>query len=240
MSCKHDKEVYCENCGKLHDGSYGSGRFCSAHCSYSHNAKKIKRRVNNLPPHPKTPSKPGGWVCNLCGKVYRTRRLLEEHKKTDKHPGGAARIPWNKGLTKDDPRVAKCGHKEWWTDQRRHEQSLRKKKFYAENPEKHPNRILANNRSNMSYPERVAFDWLVKNNIQFEHQYRLWDRFVDFYIPSMNTLLEVDGNYWHNKEKDDAKDAKASAAGYKTLRISASEKIEERLMTYFFNKNACK
>lgn len=236
MPCKHTKEFYCENCGKLHDGRYGSGRFCSEHCRYSHMSKKVKRRVNNLPLHPKTRSKPGGWTCNLCGKVYRTRRLLEEHKKTDKHPGGLSRIPWNKGLTKDDPRVAKGVHNasEWRTDQRRHEQSLKKKKFYSENPEKHPNRILANNRSHMSYPERVVFDWLVKHNIQFEHQYRLRNRFVDFYVPSMNLLLEVDGAYWHDKETDDAKDAKAVDAGYKTLRISASEKIEDRLMTYFF------
>ena len=25
----------CENCGKEHDGSYGSGRFCSKLCAHS-------------------------------------------------------------------------------------------------------------------------------------------------------------------------------------------------------------
>ena len=29
----------CENCGNEHDGSYGSGRFCSKHCSQSFLAK---------------------------------------------------------------------------------------------------------------------------------------------------------------------------------------------------------
>ena len=29
---KNMKKNICENCGNEHDGSYGSGRFCSAHC----------------------------------------------------------------------------------------------------------------------------------------------------------------------------------------------------------------
>ena len=34
----------CENCHKEHDGSYGSGRFCSLHCRKSYIAKKVKNR----------------------------------------------------------------------------------------------------------------------------------------------------------------------------------------------------
>ena len=34
------KTYICENCGKEHDGLYGSGRFCSDHCRRSHNGKK--------------------------------------------------------------------------------------------------------------------------------------------------------------------------------------------------------
>lgn len=40
----------CEQCGQEHDGSYGSGRFCSAHCarSFSTSAKRdeINRKVS--------------------------------------------------------------------------------------------------------------------------------------------------------------------------------------------------
>lgn len=32
--------MICENCGKLHDGSYGSGRFCSKFCAHSYVAKQ--------------------------------------------------------------------------------------------------------------------------------------------------------------------------------------------------------
>lgn len=32
--------LICENCGKIHDGSYGSGRFCSKFCAHSYTAKQ--------------------------------------------------------------------------------------------------------------------------------------------------------------------------------------------------------
>ena len=41
------KKSICENCGNEHDGSYGSGRFCSDHCRRSFNGKK--RKPENYP-----------------------------------------------------------------------------------------------------------------------------------------------------------------------------------------------
>lgn len=45
--------MICENCGREHNGIYGSGRFCSSFCSHSFVAKNIsdeanKRRINGL------------------------------------------------------------------------------------------------------------------------------------------------------------------------------------------------
>ena len=36
----------CENCGNSHDGSYGSGRFCSAKCSRSFSTKNKRKEIN--------------------------------------------------------------------------------------------------------------------------------------------------------------------------------------------------
>ena len=69
-----------------------------------------------------------------------------------------------------------------WTPERRKQQSDRKKKLFSEHPEKHPNRILANNRVNMSYPERLVFDWLKSQNIDFEHNRRIDRYYVDFCV----------------------------------------------------------
>ena len=38
----------CENCGNEHDGSYGSGRFCSDHCRRVYSGKKaFEKRDKN-------------------------------------------------------------------------------------------------------------------------------------------------------------------------------------------------
>ena len=38
----------CENCGKEHDGFYGSGRFCSSFCARSFSAKNIIKEKTKI------------------------------------------------------------------------------------------------------------------------------------------------------------------------------------------------
>lgn len=38
--------MQCEKCGKEHDGSYGSGRFCSAHCARSFSTLNNRLEIN--------------------------------------------------------------------------------------------------------------------------------------------------------------------------------------------------
>lgn len=38
--------MICENCGKQHDGSYGSGRFCSSHCARGFSTKSCRESIN--------------------------------------------------------------------------------------------------------------------------------------------------------------------------------------------------
>lgn len=64
MTCKGktmNETHICENCGQEHDGSYGSGRFCSKHCKQSWITKisnKSKKRMNQK------------FVCQRCGKSF--------------------------------------------------------------------------------------------------------------------------------------------------------------------------
>jgi len=99
----------CENCGKEHDSSYGSGRFCSKSCRCSFNSKKqthfaskeelAKRKGFGYK------AKEGGWKCSKCGLIFRTRAELRYHYKEFGHSNNSG---WNKGLTKEtDSRVAK-------------------------------------------------------------------------------------------------------------------------------------
>lgn len=110
-----EQEKYiCENpkCGKEHDGSYGSGRFCSAKCKNAYNlskASKEKQLEHLRKLHASRRYKHGTWICPICNNVFESRRLLKKHEYSE-HPqfyngqrnGGG----WAKGLTKEtDPRI---------------------------------------------------------------------------------------------------------------------------------------
>jgi hypothetical protein len=38
-------KIKCENCGEDHDGSYGSGRFCSIKCARGFSTKEKRKEI---------------------------------------------------------------------------------------------------------------------------------------------------------------------------------------------------
>lgn len=253
----------CDNpdCTKEHDGSYGSGRFCSKHCRCSHNAKKQthfapkeelrRRRCFGFGRKPKE----GGWKCSFCNLVFRTRRELEKHRRETKHPTNQG---WSKGLTKEtDERVMRISKsiskslKEGYafgrlkiTDEMKRTLSIKRKDFLAKNPEKHPNRIVCNTKEHMTYPEQLVNDWLLSKKYKFESQFHwqyirkdgtLHQRYVDFHVEDFKLFIEVDGNYWHKdaKDIDEAKDECAKRDGFLTLRIDPSKNVIQQLENFF-------
>lgn len=82
--------VKCEQCGKDHNGFYGSGRFCSAQCakefiaSKNKGAKnpKVKAHLDKLRLEGKlkyNKAKYGTWKCPVCNKIFETRAMLKTH-----------------------------------------------------------------------------------------------------------------------------------------------------------------
>ena len=107
------KIYICEYCGKEHDGSYGSGRFCSTHCRCAYNGSKASHSTLSLHvAHKKLRAPYGTWKCEYCDDhpIFETRQKLKEHKqKFHPIPKGSS---WNKGLTKEtDKRLAKANAK---------------------------------------------------------------------------------------------------------------------------------
>jgi len=55
--------------------------------------------------------------------------------------------------------------------------------------------------------------------------------FVDFYLPELNLVVEVDGDYWHNlerqKKRDEYRNNKLKELGYKVIRIWGSEILKD-------------
>lgn len=184
-------------------------------------------------------------ICKHCDKECKNTNSLRNHERLCKENPNKQESnfkyvtePWNKGLTKDDPRVAKLAiatsaalkgkpSKTIWTDEMRKAKSEWRKKLHEEHPEMHPNRKLAGNRSSMSYPERVAYEFLQSLGISFEHQKRVIGFYPDFVIGMK--IIEIDGERWHNVEKDAIRDKKLNDAGFEVYRIKSKENIQERI-----------
>lgn len=80
----------CENtdCENEHDGSYGSGRFCSLKCKRHYigvvSAQTAIRNGNkHCPPNFKCNNVApyGTWKCKLCGQNFKTRTDRTNHNK---------------------------------------------------------------------------------------------------------------------------------------------------------------
>ena len=205
------------------------------------------------------------FICKFCGKICKNANSLRNHERLCKlNPDhqespwtkfNKGHAPWNKGLTKEtDERIKlyservsialreseanKYDHAAIWTEERCKEQSERKKKLYAEHPEKHPNRKLAGNRGKMTYPEQLVNDWLVEHGYESIHNWHYKsdkiNRYVDFYVESLKLIIEIDGEYWHTDAAlDKAKDEDAQAHGFVTLRIKPKDGVIKQLETYF-------
>lgn len=64
----------CENCNKEHDGSYGSGRFCSAKCSRSFSSKKQdKSKIKQAMAEASLKYFNKPHFCIICGAEYHTK-----------------------------------------------------------------------------------------------------------------------------------------------------------------------
>lgn len=94
----------CENCGQEHDGSYGSGRFCSHTCHSSYSAKLVKQRKSGFAINAEKIRFPyGTWKCQHCGLILQSKGKLQKHIH-DNHINvdeNGKTIVWNKGLTKE-------------------------------------------------------------------------------------------------------------------------------------------
>lgn len=186
--------------------------------------------------------------CRYCSKTCINNNSLRNHERLcrdnpDRQESPFTKsgkiTPWNKGLTKEsDPRVAEGGRKiseklkgrsstVVWTEEMRKRKSEWRKRFHELDPDSHPNRKLAGNRKKMSYPERVAFDFLKSHGISFEHNKKIGRFYPDFVIGTL--IIEIDGPYWHDPIKDGIRDKELEKIGYEVQRICVTENIEERL-----------
>lgn len=91
---------------------------------------------------------------------------------------------------------------------------------------------------NKTEPEKQFEKWLQSLNMDYKSPYPLKGKLYDFYVPSKNTLVEIDGIYWHgkgltdvelnetqtkNRANDKIKTCIAKENGYTLIRIWEDE-----------------
>ena len=233
--------MLCENCGNEHNGSYGSGRFCSDHCRRSFVATQ-RHKSGALKPHLEkmhtAQRKQGGWKCDYCECVFETRRILQKHKH-DVHgsiPTGGA---WNKGLTKEtDERIAKYAttlHDKYASGQLKQNATEETRKKISDALKKAIQEGRAKGwqtRNIESYAEKFWKQVLTNNNIQFKFNLPISKKdlgltcgncyFLDFALLEKKVDLEIDGRQHEQLDRqlsDKKRDELLSKNGWTIYRI---------------------
>jgi very-short-patch-repair endonuclease len=131
----------------------------------------------------------------------------EEHCKaiSEAHKG---RPTWNKGIS---------GYTTLWKG-RHHSNDTKELMKLHHYSRTHPQEFKQMNdkirpRNPTIYEERVA-EMLTKNNIEFVRQYKIRQYCCDFYIPSLNLIVEIDGY-----EKSNARKQTITNDGYNLLHV---------------------
>ena len=153
------------------------------------------------------------FICKYCGKICKNKNSLAQHEiRCNKNPNKintiipnfnkTGKTAWNKGLTKDDPRVAKYAeassktqsgkptHAQ--TEETRAKISASRKKYLEEHPEQVPFKL--NHSSKESYPERYFKKWLKKVGILDRQELQVSRYTLDFAWPEKKIYLEIDGS----------------------------------------------
>jgi len=91
--------------------------------------------------------------------------------------------------------------------------------------------------------EAIMMELLDSIKVKFETQKIVHGKIYDFYIPDKNTLIEVDGSYWHGyglkieemneiqlraHKNDQLKDVYAKGLGYELIRVWEHELEDEK------------
>lgn len=140
---------------------------------------------------------------------------------------------WAKGRTKENCSIIarKAKHlSKIYTGVARPKCSAQKKAYYAANPEKHPNAILAKKTKGRGYTyiEKIVSDILSEMNVTFDFNVNVGNKWPDFSIPSIRLIIEADGEYWHqDAEKEAKRDAYLQSLGWRVEHFSGKSLIND-------------
>lgn len=223
-------DVVCKHCGTSFRAdpwklARGESQFCSTACSSRYNAASngIKRR-NRVE-----------RTCEACGRVFLawpavvkigSARFCSRGCAPQHQPGvraGEQNPAWRGGSLTFT--CALCGT--LFTRKRSGKGNVRVKFCSASCRTSH---TVIHMHKTRTIPERRMARLLEMLGVEVIPQHHIKGvGTVDFFVPSENVAVEVDGVYWHGTEKrrrlDAVRDAKATALGITTVRVPDIELV---------------
>lgn len=148
----------------------------------------------------------------MLGKKHSTeskKQMSKSRKQKFKEDENYSR--WNKGVNLKEY-WGECVYDKWKDNLNSPEANAKISKHFKGKPKslEHREKILEQleiNRHNRltskepSLPEKLMGQYLEELNLQYETEYPLDGFHYDFYIESLNLLIEVDGDYFHGNPK---------------------------------------
>jgi very-short-patch-repair endonuclease len=240
-------EKQCENCGKIITTVNAESQkvTCSKKChaerlSRLYSGRKIteewKQRQNESKTREKI-VKYGSFVCEKCRKTFETNTSLRSHRSYC--------TPGNEGILCCELCQKEFSPRGYKIHMKSHDKEWRNKTTAAL-------RKSLLTRTSCQTTSKAELAFFEKLKILFAdviHKFRIEviAHEYDFFIPSKKLIIEFDGDYWHGNKKlhelssrmkkqfciDRAWSEKAVEAGYRIIRVWASESKDFKLENYY-------
>lgn len=194
--------MICENCGKEHDGSYGSGRFCSCKCARCFSTKANREETNKKVSQTLLKRRDLGLFktdftvryCSDCGKQISFKNKSGYCRECVRHTDEYKRKQRISNHNAQLKLIEEGRHKGWAS------------------------------RNIKSYPEKFFESVLNNNCIEYIREKKVGKYFLDFVIGKVD--LEIDGKqhkYKDRAEHDAIRDQYLTDCGYTVYRIDWNE-----------------
>lgn len=210
--------MICENCKKLHNGEYGSGRFCSQKCARSFSTRKKRKEINQkVSKTLRTRSRPLiDKICLECNKIFKVKWSKRNQQKFCSKRCSLNNVKKRKEVIEKCRRIRvekiKSGNYSGWKQ--------RKSNF-------------------QSFPE-IFFERVLKNNkIRYEKEKKINRFWIDFALIDYKVALEIDGkqhDYPERRKHDEQRDKIIEDESWSVYRIKWRDIKSKEGKEYIKNK----
>lgn len=242
----------CEKCGaeftrnkKYSQAQWDAARFCGKQCACwnkgltKHDDPRLQSIAEQVAVSAKgRPAWNRGATKHTDPRMAVVARKVSEAQRgktinENQRRGLKAGRSWCKGLTKEDhPGLAKRGRavRRRLKGRKNPEHGERMRRFYEENPQKHPNAILAKKTrgKGRTHIERLVGELLVEIGVEARFNRRVGRKWVDFAVENQRAVIECDGEFWHrDQHKEAERDRYIEAHGWRILHLTGSEIVSD-------------